>query len=92
MIVARVEAKVVATVKHKAYQGRKILLLQPVERDMKPTGEPFLAIDFVQAGEGDIVLVAKDGGTARITYGAEAPVHSVIIGIIDEIGGDQDGG
>jgi len=85
MIVARVVGKVVATVKHRAYQGRKVLIVQPIGKEGKPIGDPFLAIDFAQAGAGDIVLVAKDGGAARITYGAEAPVHSVITGIIDEI-------
>lgn len=49
-------------------------------------GIPFIAIDLVQAGEGDKVLVVREGGSARMTIKNDrAPVRSVIVGIIENI-------
>ena len=86
MIICRVEATVVATIKHPVYKGHKVLMVQPTDPQGDPVGESFLSVDFVQAGVGDRVLVVKEGSSARLVFGKEtAPVHSVIVGIIDEI-------
>lgn len=86
MIICRVEATVVATIKHPVYQGCKVLMVQPIDARGEPVGESFLSVDFVQAGVGDRVLVVKEGSSARLVFGKEiAPVHSVIVGVIDEI-------
>jgi len=86
MIICRVEATVVATIKHPVYMGHKVLMVQPIDSQGKPVGEPFLSVDFVQAGVGDRVLVVKEGSSARLVFDKEtAPVHSVIVGVIDEI-------
>lgn len=86
MLICKVLGNVVATLKHPAYEGHKILVVQPLDIDSRPTGSSFLAVDFVQAGEGDTVLVAPEGNAARQMFGDDtAPVHSVITALVDEI-------
>jgi len=86
MIICRVVATVVATIKHPVYEGYKVLMVQPTDPQGEPVGGAFLSVDFVQAGVGDRVLVVKEGSSARLVFGKEtAPVHSVILGVIDEI-------
>lgn len=86
MLICKVLGNVVATLKHPAYDGHKVLVVQPLDQEQKPTGSSFLAVDFVQAGEGDTVLVAPEGNAARQLFGDDsAPVHSVITAIVDHI-------
>ena len=86
MLICKVLGNVVATLKHPAYEGHKILVVQPLDAGSRPAGSSFLAVDFVQAGEGDTVLVAPEGNAARQMFGDDtAPVHSVITGVVDHI-------
>ena len=86
MILCRVVGTAVATVKHPVYVGRTLLVCRPVERDgSTPRGPAFLSVDSVQAGEGDLVLVAREGNAARQVLGEGRPFHSVVLGIVDEI-------
>jgi len=87
MMAGRVTASVVATEKHPHYLGRKLLMVQPVEAAGKPRGKPVLAVDGVQAGVGDLVLVVDEGGSARAVIGDEGAVtvRTAICGIIDRI-------
>ncbi len=92
MILARVIGNVVSTEKHPHYLGRKILVVQPESPDGKPKGRSFLAVDGVQAGVGDLVLVVDEGGSARATIGDEGAVsiRTAICGIVDSV--DMDAG
>ena len=86
MFIGRVSGTVVATIKSPALEGRKLLL---VER-LSPEGvaqEPYMiAVDSVQAGVGDTVLVLDEGNGARQVIGRDpAPVRTVIVGIIDQV-------
>lgn len=86
MLICKVLGNVVATLKHPAYEGHKIMVVQPMDDNEKPTGHSFLAVDFVQAGEGDTVLVTPEGNAARQMFGDDtAPVHSVITALVDHI-------
>lgn len=86
MKLARVIGNVQSTVKHPVYEGSKIMIVQPLDDDLQPDGATFLAVDFVQAGPGDIVLVAVEGNAARQLFiNNNAPVHSVIEGIVDSV-------
>ena len=52
----------------------------------RPIGRPFVAVDRVQAGIGDRVLLMQEGSSARAMFGvADAPVRSVIVGIVDRV-------
>ena len=78
MILCRVVGNVVSTIKHPAYEGRAVMVVQPVQPDTHtPWKTEFLAVDAVQAGPGDLVLCAREGNTARQILGAgEDPLHS----------------
>lgn len=86
----------VATQKDENLVGYKLMVVQPLGLDMLPVGTSFVAIDQVDAGEGDRVLVAKEGSSARLILGRErVPVQAVIVGVVDgvdvaqEYGGDS---
>ena len=87
MTLARVTANVVSTEKHPHYRGQKILVVQPVDPSGKPKGKSLLAVDGVQAGVGDLVLVVDEGGSARAVIGDESAmtVRTAICGIVDRI-------
>jgi len=87
MMLARVVATVVATEKHPHYRGRKILAVQPVGPDGAPKGRSLLAVDGVQAGIGDLVLVVDEGGSARAVIEDEAAVtiRTAVCGIVDRV-------
>lgn len=87
MIIAKVIGNVVGTVMDPGYESKKILVVQPVDPKGNKKGKSFLAIDAVQAGEGDLVLVLEEGNSARaiINEPDSLTVKAVIAGIIDEI-------
>lgn len=87
MILSRVLGTCVSTVKHPVYTGTTVLVCQPVQSDGRSKlGRSFLAVDSVQAGEGDLVLVSREGNAARqVLGGPEDPFHAVILGIVDDI-------
>jgi ethanolamine utilization protein EutN len=87
---------VVSTVKHEVLQGRKLLLVQPVDPQGGKQGKVLLAVDTVQAGAGDTVLVLDEGNSGRMILGdPSAPVRTVVVGIVDAVnraGGPDSGG
>ncbi len=87
MMLARVVANVVSTEKHPHYRGYKILVVQPVDPEGKPKGRSLLALDGVQAGVGDTVLIVDEGGSARVVLGDETAmtVRTVACGIVDRV-------
>jgi len=93
MYLARVVGEVVATIKHGELQGQKLLLVQPVTPADAPTGRPAIAVDSVDAGPGDLVLVADEGNSAaQVLRRGRGPVRTVVVGVVDEVddgGGDR---
>jgi microcompartment protein CcmK/EutM len=87
MILCRVIGNVVSTVQAACYDGKKVLLCQPVQPDgVTPLGAAFLSVDAVQAGEGDLVVCAREGNAARQVLGTDDdPFHSVVLGVVDEV-------
>jgi len=86
MILGKVIGNVVSTIKLPVYQGYKILIVQPVSNKEEPQGESVLALDTVQAGVGDTVLVIDEGNSSRlIMNNSTAPVRTMIVGIVDLI-------
>jgi microcompartment protein CcmK/EutM len=65
--------------------GRKLLIVRDTDTAGKVTGEPYVAVDTVGSGTGDLVLVT-DGSSARFTtQTTNAPVDAVIVGVIDSL-------
>lgn len=86
MFVAKVIGEVVSTIKHPALASRKILVVQRVPLTGRKAGDSLLAIDSVDAGVGDTVLVVDEGSSAALITGlADPPIRTVIAGVIDEI-------
>ena len=84
MIIARVVGNVVASQKQKSHEGKKILLVQPLDLDDRPAGDAFVALDAVDAGVGDRVLAVQEGFSAMTSVGhVESPIDAAVIGIID---------
>jgi len=84
--IARVIGTVVATQKHRKFEGAKLLLVQPLNIDDTPRGNALLAIDGVGAGVDEKVLVVIEGRAAGEALGRKAaPVDAAIIGIIDTV-------
>ncbi len=87
MILGRVCGTVVSTVQHPFYQGKKQLIVRASTPDGAFDGDRYvIAVDLVGAGVGETVLVEDEGNSARQLLDAkDAPVRSVIVGIVDEV-------
>jgi microcompartment protein CcmK/EutM len=86
VVIAQVVGTVVSTIKHPAFQGRKLLVVQPMHLPGERADEAFIAVDAAQAGVGDTVLVCQEGNSTRQVIGIpNAPVRSSIIAVIDSI-------
>jgi microcompartment protein CcmK/EutM len=84
MIIAQVIGSVVATQKEPSHEGKKILLIQPLDLDGQPIGDVFVALDAVDAGVGDRVLAVQEGFSAMTSVGhTESPIDAAVIGVID---------
>jgi microcompartment protein CcmK/EutM len=88
---ARVIGNVVSTIKHSSHNNYKLMLIQPLTHNLEKKGNVSIAIDTVQAGEGDLVIVLSEGNSARqIIQDNEAPIRALIVGIVDDL--DRDAG
>jgi ethanolamine utilization protein EutN len=86
MQIARVIGTVVATQKHRKFEGAKLMLVQPLNIDDTPRGFALLAVDGVGAGVDEKVLVVLEGRAAGEALGRKgAPVDAAIVGIIDTV-------
>jgi len=86
MQLGRVVGDVVATIKHRALENRKLLLVQPVTGDGAPSGRLGIAVDTVDAGVGDHVLVVDEGNSAaQVLQRPRGPIRLVVVGVVDEV-------
>lgn len=84
MQVARIIGDVVATVKDAGLLGHKLLLLQPVTPDKRPSGRPLVAADAVGAGVGEYVFYVRGREASFPFIPAEPPVDACVVGIVDQ--------
>jgi ethanolamine utilization protein EutN len=86
MLLGRVVGNLVATQKNEKLEGAKLLLVQPLDLEGKDKGGTVLAIDGVDAGEGDRVLLIQDGRSAQLVLGrGVAAVDAAVIGVVDAV-------
>jgi len=85
MQLARVIGTVVATQKDPGLKGYKILMIQPLADELKPSGSPIAAIDAVQAGPGELVHWVTAREAALVMDDSFAPVDAAITGIVDQV-------
>jgi ethanolamine utilization protein EutN len=83
MQLARVIGTVVATIKNDALDGRKLLVVQTLDKDLQSIGKAMVAIDSVGAGVGELVFWCR-GKEASFPFKREdIPTDCTIIGIVD---------
>ncbi len=83
MFIAKVVGNLWATRKEDTLVGRKLMIVEPAKLDGTPTGEALVAVDTIDAGIGEMVIVAQ-GSSARKAVGQqESPVDAAIVAIID---------
>jgi ethanolamine utilization protein EutN len=86
MILDKVIGTVVTTISHPSFKNRRLLVVQPLVMPGEKADEDFIALDSSHAGIGDTVLINREGGAARMVLNdPDAPVISVIVGIVDSI-------
>jgi ethanolamine utilization protein EutN len=86
VLIARVIGEVVATQKHASHVGRKALIVQPLQLDGSDRGDAVVALDAVDAGVGDRVLLVTEGYSAMTSVGRpESPIDMAVVGVIDLI-------
>ena len=87
MYIGRVSGTVVATIKNELYEARKLLVVDKLDLAGQPTSKYDIAVDMVQAGVGDLVLVLDEGNSARQIVDREplGAIRAVIVGIVDQV-------
>jgi len=90
MILARVVGNVVATQKDHRYEGGRIMVVRPINPDGSDAGDELLALDAVDSGVGDMVVVVREGWSASTTSTGSpgAAIDSAIIGVVDTVQDD----
>ena len=85
MLIAKVIGTTVATIKDEKLEGRKLLILRQTDETGATSGKPYVAVDTVDAGIGDLVLTAAGSSARQTTVTKDTPVDSVIMSIIDSL-------
>lgn len=86
MILGRITGTVTSTHALAALKGFRIMIVQAIDNDGRNSGKTLLALDTVQSGIGDKVLVIDEGNSARMILGdAMAPIRSLVVAIVDEV-------
>ena len=86
MILGRVIGEMHGTIKHRFYDGKRLMIVEKMSAARVPTGDYLIAVDSVGSGTGEDVLVLDEGNGARqVLQSEDGPVRSVIVGIIDDI-------
>ncbi len=85
MLIARVIGTTVSTVKDEKLHGCKLLILRQTDEFGNASGKPYVAVDTVDAGIGDLVLTAAGSSARQTTITKDSPVNSVIMSVIDSL-------
>ena len=86
MQIARVIGTVVSTIKNSALDGRKILIIQSLDGNLRPVGKPLVAVDSVGAGVGELVFWCRGKEASFPFEGGSVPTDCTIVGIVDSPG------
>lgn len=85
MLIAKVIGTTVSTIKDEKIIGRKLLILRQTDERGNPIGKPYVAVDTVNAGVGDLVLTAHGSSARQTTITDKRPVDAVIMAMIDSL-------
>ena len=91
MKLARVLGNVTSTLKHEAYEGKKLMVVQPLKLNGSPGGRPTIAVDYVGAGAGDVVLLGAAPGLAKTVFHIDlAPIQHLCMGVVERVDVEAD--
>jgi len=85
MLIARVIGTTVSTIKDEKLTGRKLLILRQTDETGTPSGRPYVAVDTLDAGIGDLVLTAHGSSGRQTSLTQNSPVDAVIMAVIDHL-------
>ncbi|MCE5208255.1 MAG: EutN/CcmL family microcompartment protein [Chloroflexi bacterium] len=85
MQIARVIGTTVATIKDQNLVGQKLLIVRPTDETGEAYGKPYVAVDTLDAGVGDLVLTASGSSARQTEITKNRPVDAVIMAIIDSL-------
>jgi microcompartment protein CcmK/EutM len=85
MLIARVIGTTVSTVKDEKLSGKKLLILRQTDEHGAPAGKPYVAIDTVDAGVGELVLTCAGSSARQTSQTKDCPVDAVIMAVIDTL-------
>jgi microcompartment protein CcmK/EutM len=85
MLIAKVVGSAVATIKDKNLTGTKLLIVREADINGEPIGKPLVAIDTVNAGLADLVLIASGSSARQTELTKERPVDAVIMAVLDSL-------
>lgn len=87
MKTATVTGTVVSSIQHSFFDGHKQLLCRLLDHQGRPTARTTIAVDTVDAGVGDTVLILDEGNSARQILRAppDAPIRALVVGIVDDV-------
>ena len=85
MLIAKVIGTTIATIKDEKLVGRKLLVLRQADEKGTPAGKPYVAVDTVDAGIGDLVLTCSGSSARQTNITKDTPVDAVIMAVIDSL-------
>jgi microcompartment protein CcmK/EutM len=85
MLIASVIGTTVSTIKDEKLVGRKLLIVRQTDETGSPVGKPFVAVDTVDAGIGDLVLTCAGSSARQTAITKESPVDAVVMAVIDSL-------
>ncbi len=85
MLIARVIGTTVSTIKDEKLVGRKLLVVRQTDERGEAVGKPFVAVDTVDAGTGDLVLTCSGSSARQTSVTKDTPVDAVIMSVIDSL-------
>ena len=85
MLIAYIVGTAVATMKEASLSGHRLLLAREADIDGKPHGKPFVAVDTVDAGTGDLVIITEGSSARQTGTTLNLPVDAVVVGVLDSL-------
>jgi len=85
MLIAKVIGTTISTIKDPTLIGQKLLILRQSDETGTPFGKPYVAVDTLDAGIGDLVLTAHGSGGRQTDITRNSPVDAVIMAVIDHL-------
>lgn len=85
MLIAKVIGTTIATIKDEKLVGRKLLILRQTDESGAPSGKPYVAVDTLDAGIGDLVLTCSGSSARQTNITKDTPVDAVIMAVVDSL-------